>query len=409
MAANGAAGLGGVAGAAAWPEGALPTEQVGSLPRPVRLQRAVLDREIGAATAAELALEQERAVESTLSRLAETGSPIVSDGEQRRQSFASYPLAGNEVEAGPVFAVFADGHHRVVPRLVQAPFRFRSWAADDVARARALTDLPLKQAVISPSMLSLTVPENGLGDYSREEFLSDVVEGCAEDIRRCFAAGASRVSIDFTEGRLALRRDLRAPWAGPEALRGFIELLNRVLSELTDAERQAVGVHTCPGNDNDSDHSSDVDYAELLPELFQIEAGYFLVQAASEKEPDRVARLVGREIRALEAAGRTAPRVLLGVTNPTNPKLETAEQVRDQLVRAARFVPAGLIGSTDDCGFSPYLVDDKPRHGSPDYARDVAFAKIAARVRGTELATRELAGSLLVGVGSGVAPTGAGS
>ncbi|WP_258566640.1 hypothetical protein [Leucobacter luti] len=85
--------------------------------------------------------------------------------------------------------------------------------------------------------------------------------------------------------------------------------------------------------------------------------------------------------------------MLLGVTNPTNPKLETAEGIRDQLVRAARFIPAELLGSTDDCGFSPYLIDEKPRHGSPDFARDVAFAKIAARVRGTALASTELAGA----------------
>lgn len=391
----------GAAGVRTWPADRLPTEQVGSLPRPSRLQRAVLDAEIGAIAAAELEREQDHAVADTLRRLAETGSQIVSDGEQRRQSFASYPLAGGDVEAGPVFAVFADGHHRVVPTLASAPFRFLSWAADDVTRARAATSLPLKQAVISPSMLSLTFPEAGLRDYTREAFLDDVVAGCAEDIRRCFTAGASRVSIDFTEGRLALRRDVRAPWAGPQALGRFIELLNRVLGELTDAERSAVGVHTCPGNDNDSAHSADVDYAELLPELFQIEAGYFLVQAASEKDPDRVARLVGRELAALSAAGRAAPRVLLGVTNPTHPKLETAEEVRDQLVRAARFVPPELLGSTDDCGFSPYLIDEKPRHGSPDHAREVAFAKIAARVRGTELATAELAGPAQV-LGGGV-------
>ena len=379
-----------------WPVGELPTEPVGSLPRPTRLQRVVLDAEIGLVSQDELRAEQDRAVRDTLKRLEETESPIVSDGEQRRQSFASYPLGTSAEEGGfregPVFAVFADGHHRVIPSLARAPLRFRAWASDDVEAARELTSLPLKQAVISPSMLSLMVPDTGLGEYSREEFLSDVVEGCAEDIRRCFSAGAARVTIDFTEGRLALRRDVRAPWAGPEALGGFIALINRVLDRLDPAERSAVGVHTCPGNDNDSAHSADVDYAELIPELFQIEAGYFLIQAASEEDPDRVARLVGRQLRHLSRAEGSAPRVLLGVTRPTNPKLETAEEIRDQLVRAARFIPAELLGSTDDCGFSPYLIDEKPRHGSPDFARDVAFAKIAARVRGTRLASEELGG-----------------
>ena len=359
----------------------------------------MIDAEIGQASQAELREAQDLAVRDTLTRLESTGSPIITDGEQRRQSFASYPLAGDAVEEGPVFAVFADGHHRVIPALARAPFRFSAWAADDVAAARALTTVPLKQAVISPSMLSLMVPPGGLADYTRAEFLDDVVAGCAEDITRCFAAGASRVTIDFTEGRLALRRDLRAPWAGPAALGGFIELINRVLDRIAPAQRAAVGVHTCPGNDNDSAHSSDVDYAELIPELFQIEAGYFLVQAASEKDPDRVARLVGAQLKSRDAASRSvgtttagAPRVLIGVTNPVNPKIETAEEIRDQLVRAARFVPPELLGSTDDCGFSPYLIDEKPRHGSPDFARDVAFAKIAARVRGTALATEVLAG-----------------
>ena len=375
-----------------WEAGTLPTEQVGSLPRPAALQAAVLDLEIGVLARDEFARIQDAAVRDTLDRLIATGSPIVSDGEQRRQSFASYPLGADDLDEGPVFAVFADGHHRVVPSISAPPFRFQGWAADDVSAIRPLTDLPLKQAVISPSMLSLMVPAEQAGSSVRAELIEDIVAGCAEDIQRCFAAGASRVSIDFTEGRLALRQDLRAPWAGPAALGGFIELINAVLDRLTPEQRAATGVHTCPGNANDSAHSADIDYAALIPELFQIEAGYFLMQAASEKDPGRVARLVGRELTALAGAGREQPRVLLGVTDPTSPRLETAEHVRDQLVNAARFIPAELLGSTDDCGFSPYLIDEKPRHGSPDYARDVAFAKIAARVRGTQLASDHLSG-----------------
>ena len=186
-----------------WPTDGLPTEPVGSLPRPARLQRAVLDAEAGLISQAELLAEQDLAVRDTLERLAETGSPIITDGEQRRQSFASYPLGtdADGVDEGPVFAVFADGHHRVIPSLARAPFGFRAWAADDVAAARALTDLPLKQAVVSPSMLSLMVPKGGLGEYSREDFLDDVVDGCAEDIERCFAAGAARVTSSAAQAR----------------------------------------------------------------------------------------------------------------------------------------------------------------------------------------------------------------
>jgi len=45
------------------------------------------------------------------------------------------------------------------------------------------------------------------------------------------------------------------------------------------------------------------------------------------------------------------------------------------LVRAADFIPKERLGSTDDCGFSPFSIDEKPNHGSPDYARDIAFQR----------------------------------
>ena len=61
--------------------------------------------------------------------------------------------------------------------------------------------LPLKQAVIAPSMLSLLYPLDEVIDgYPREQFLSDLIDECEKDIRLCFKVGAVRVSIDFTEG-----------------------------------------------------------------------------------------------------------------------------------------------------------------------------------------------------------------
>ncbi len=80
----------------------------------------------------------------------------------------------------------------------------------------------------------------------------------------------------------------------------------------------------------------------------------------------------------------------LGVINPLNPRVENPEEVRDDLVRAANFMPKEQMGSTDDW-FSPFSIDEKPNHGSPDYARDVAFQKIANRVEGTKMAAEKLA------------------
>ncbi len=248
---------------------------------------------------------------------------------------------------------------------------------------------PLKQAVIAPSMLSLLYPLDGkVEGYSREQFLGDLVNECEKDIRQAFAAGAKRVSIDFTEGRLACRNDPKNPWTGRKMLEHFIELNNKVIDRFTAAERRNIGVHTCPGGDCDSTHSADVDYAQLLPSMFRMNAGYFLIQLASEKDKERIYKLCGQHSRA-DAKG--VPQVcFIGVINPLDPKIESAQQVCDDLLLAAKHIPKERLGSTDDCGFSPFSVDLKPKHGSPNLARDIAFQKITNRVRGTVMASEKL-------------------
>jgi hypothetical protein len=57
---------------------------------------------------------------------------------------------------------------------------------------------------------------------------------------------------------------------------------------------------------------------------------------------------------------------------------------------ASKHLPKERLGATDDCGFSPFSTDEKPKHGSPDFARDIAFQKIAARVKGVHMASKKL-------------------
>ena len=80
----------------------------------------------------------------------------------------------------------------------------------------------------------------------------------------------------------------------------------------------------------------------------------------------------------------------IGVIDPLNPKVETPEQVAAQLVAASKYIPVDQLGATDDCGFSPFSIDLKPKHGSPDFARDIAFQKITARVQGVKMASEKL-------------------
>jgi methionine synthase II (cobalamin-independent) len=373
----------------------IPTEPVGSLPRPAKLQAAIADYDAGRISREELAREQDAACRDSITRMEATGSPIVSDGEQRASSFASYPLtdtlAGTGLAAnGQYFAIFTDGHHRQLPRLTGGPFRYETFAASYVEQAMKMATKPVKQAVIAPSMLALLYPLDGEvpGD-SREHFMSDLVDQCEQDILRCFAAGAKRVSIDFTEGRLACRNDPRNPWTGRGMLEQFIALNNRVLDRFSAEERKNIGIHTCPGGDCDATHSADVDYADLLPSMFKMNAGYFLIQLASEPDKERVYSLIGEYSR--ENANGVPQVCFIGVINPQNPRVETPEEVAADLVLAAKHIPKERLGSTDDCGFSPFSIDVKPKHGSPDAARDIAFEKIRSRVAGTKLASERLA------------------
>jgi methionine synthase II (cobalamin-independent) len=377
----------------------IPTEPVGSLPRPARLQETYARYDAGETSRAELEAEQDAAIRDSIERGQATGEPIISDGEQRWSSFATYAitdtLAGTGLadnlagDGGQYFAIFADGHRRQLPRLTGGPFRYKTYAADSLKKSLPLASTPMKQAVIAPSMLALLYPLDAeLPGYPREQFEADLVNECEKDIRAAFAAGAARVSIDFTEGRLATRNDPRNPWTGRNMLPHFIELDNRVLARFTPEERRSIGVHTCPGGDRDSVHSADVDYHDLLPSMFGLNAGYFLIQLASERDKDRVYRIIGENLR--EDADGVTQMAYTGVINPLNPRVETPEEVRDALVRAANFIPAEQLGSTDDCGFSPFSIDEKPNHGSPDYARDVAFQKITNRVAGTRMAAEKL-------------------
>jgi methionine synthase II (cobalamin-independent) len=376
----------------------IPTEPVGSLPRPIKLQEALAAYDAGSISHEDLVREQDTACLDSIKRMEAAGSPIVSDGEQRASSFATYPLtdtlggtglAEHLAADGQYFAIFTDGHHRQLPRLTGGPFRYKHFAAEYVEKAMKMATKPLKQAVIAPSMLALLYPlDDEVPGYSREQFLSDLVDQCEQDIRKAFAAGAKRVSVDFTEGRLACRNDPNNPWTGRGMLGDFIKLNNRVLDRFTAEERKDIGIHTCPGGDCDATHSADVDYADLLPSMFKMNVGYFLMQLASEPDKERIYKLIGEHLRA--DANGVAQVAFIGVINPQHPRVETPEEVRDDLLLASRYIPKERLGATDDCGFSPFSIDVKPKHGSPDVARDIAFQKIKSRIEGTSMASEQL-------------------
>jgi 5-methyltetrahydropteroyltriglutamate--homocysteine methyltransferase len=350
----------------------IPTEPIGSIPRPPQLIEGMREFEVGRITEQALDNLCQAALRDTIQRFEATGSTVITDGEQTKPSFATYPIHGlANLAPDGVTIPFADGHTRQLPRLVSGPFRYRTRAASYLEAAKQYTRTPLKQAVISASALSLLYPQSGIPGYSHAAFLADLVREAEADIRQCLEKGAYNVQVDFTEGRLSVKLD---PSGG--LLEHFVNLNNQVLSRFSSEERQRIGVHTCPGGDRDSVHSADVDYAGLLPLLFTLQAGNFYIQLASESDRRRVLRLIAEH-------SRPDQRIFVGVTDPINPRVETPEEVRDRVLEAAEYIPLPRLGTTDDCGFSPFGDDTST-------TRDTAFAKIRSRVLGTELAARQL-------------------
>ena len=348
------------------------TEPIGSIPRPASLIQSLLSFQAGKTGEAMLQAAYADALHDTIERLEKTGSPVISDGEQTKPSFATYPLSGlTNLAPDGVIIPFADGHTRQLPRLTAGPFRYGVHAVTYLEAARRYTQLPIKQAVISASALSLLYPSEAIPDYSRDEFIADLVNEAETDIRGALNAGAASVQIDFTEARLSLKLD---PSGG--LLRSFIALNNQVLDRFTAQERQRIGVHVCPGGDHDSTHSADVDYAGLLPDLFQLNVGRFYLQMASEPDKSRVLGIVKDLLRPNHT-------VFIGVIDPIDPRVETAAEVRDRVLQAASILPVAQLGTTDDCGFAPFADDIST-------AREIAFSKVRARVEGTELAARAL-------------------
>src|SRR3984893_18179751 len=351
---------------------AIPTEPIGSIPRPVDLIELIAK---GDSEGLSLDPLYEDAIRDTIERFEATGSPVVTDGEQRKyHNFATYCVHGLPNTAPDGFKIpFSDGHTRRLSRLPHGPFRYRRYADCYLDVAMRYAHVPVKQAVISPSALSLMYPAEKIPDYPREQFIEDVVGEHETEIRRCLKKGAHKVQVDFTEGRLALKID-----PSGNLLNSFIDLNNLALSRFSPEERRRIGVHTCPGNDLDSTHSAEVDYAELLPSLFELKAGNFYVALAGERDRRHALKIIRKYLKPDQ-------RVFVGVIAPIDPHIETPEEVRDRVLEAAEYIPIEQLGTTDDCGFSPFSDDTST-------SRDKAFAKIKARVEGTEMAADLIAG-----------------
>ena len=116
-------------------------------------------------------------------------------------------------------------------------------------------------------------------------------------------------------------------------------------------------------------------YRENVPKpqsILRFDVGQFHTNyALMERVIEKISLAASDRVRVLEMIrDHLMPdqRVFVGVVSPIDPRIDTPEQVRDRVLEAARYIPIGQLGTTDDCGFSPFSDDTST-------SRDTAFAK----------------------------------
>ena len=338
-----------------------PTSLVGSYPQPEWLiDRPRLSKQVPRVRADDLwlvASDQLEAAQDDATILAirdqeRAGLDIISDGEQRRESYSNRfatALDGIDTEH-PGTTINRSGKPIPVPRIVGPIRRNRPVELRDLKVLRANTDRTIKATVPGP----FTMSKQAQDDYYRDE--EAVALGYADavnaEIKDLFAAGADVVQID-------------EPWMQqhPDKARQYgLKALDRALDGVTGT----VAVHLCFGyaavvHDKPSGYS-------FLPELDACRAQQISIEAAQPKLDLAVLR---------QLPSKT---IILGVIDLADMSVETPQTVAERIRRALAHVPANRVVVAPDCGMK-YL------------PRPTAFAKMKAMAEGAALVRRELAGA----------------
>lgn len=364
---------------------------VGSWPRPPWLVRALHERLAGRLTGEEFERYADDAVRLAVAAQERAGADVITDGEQRRDNYASFVAARlDNCQLIPVAdllpyvtdpAKFADElkaldvpaeqfrHPAVFGKLS----RSRPLAGHELAFARSVTPRPVKVALPGPYLLTRTMWLDCVSDKAypdRESLAADVIRALREEAEHLLAAGAAVVQFDepvltevvfarpagdrrFMCGALGDRRE------PAEELRFAGDLLRGVLAGLP---RERTAIHVCRGNwSRDEAVALTGPYTPLVPLLASLPVGTYVLELATPRagELDPLADL---------PADR---RIGVGVVNPKLDRMESGEDILGKADAAVRRFGADRVFLNPDCGFATFA-------DSPVASAAVAEAKLRA-------------------------------
>jgi 5-methyltetrahydropteroyltriglutamate--homocysteine methyltransferase len=277
------------------------------------------------------------------------GLDIVTDGEQRRESYSNRfatALDGVDIE-NPGTTINRSGKTIPVPRITGKIRRRHAVEARDVQVLRANTDRKTKTTVPGP----FTMAQQAQDDFYRDEeaLAMDFADALNAEIKDLFKAGADIVQVD-------------EPWMQqhPEKARRYgVKALNRALDGVTGT----IAVHLCFGYAAVV-HEKPTGYS-FLAELEQSSAQQVSIEAAQPK----------LDLAVLKDL--PSKQIILGVIDLADKTVETPQIVADRIRKAFAYVKPERIVVAPDCGMK-YL------------PREVAFGKMKAMVDGAKIVRAEL-------------------
>ena len=362
----------------------LPTTITGSLPRPSWYTEQIGHRAFRDAIADARFREQYTDAVGTFIRDQErAGLDIVTDGDARfdsdvgGMSWIQYPARRLSGLGGGDYARMKKGYggtrkgdiifevmeSRVMPRAVGKVGRGTLQYTFLWKVAQGLTTRPVKFGTIVPDVLGTSL---GNDFYAKQEdLLFALAEAMHEELDDLANAGCRIVQMEEPNIHLAGIQRGGAPMLPPEF---FVETFNRTVQGLRD--KTEVWCHTCWGNPAQQRlYATNQSYASALPLLDKLDVDVMTFETCANDGLD------------LEAIGKTitAKKIAVGVVDHRNLQVETPEQVAATIRKALAFIPVERLIVTSDCGF-----------GREGMSRRIAFFKMVAIVRGTNIVRKEL-------------------
>lgn len=364
---------------------------VGSWPRPRWLLQALheyLERRLGEADFQQTA---DDAVRLAIQAQERAGADVITDGEQRRDNYASF--VGSRLENCQLVPLtdllpYVDdpAHFERELRSLDVPAetvrhpavlgplrRVRPLTLHELHFARRVTGRPVKVALPGPYLLTRTMWLECVSErvyHRREDLARDLVAVLRAEARALLAAGATLVQFDepiLTEVVYGRSRENRSFMCGAlgEKLPTAQELsfARELLAEVcTDLPRERLALHVCRGNwSRDESVALSGDYAPLLPLLRTLPVGVFFLEMCTPR---------AGELALLKNLPEEA-RLGLGVVNPKSAQVESVDAIVARAEEAVRLLGPTRVLLNPDCGFATFA-------DSPIAPTDLAEAKLAA-------------------------------